>query len=93
MEKIRSVAEQIIDLRKRLKEMGGPDYDRELLNCRKCGLVEDVTVGGALITVFEKDIKYGADDTMLRFAEVGGGVYECPNCQTKILEPAAKNQL
>ncbi len=41
---------QIAKLQKKLKDMGGFAHDRELVECPKCGLQEDVTGDGLLIT-------------------------------------------
>ena len=56
--------------------------DRELLECPSCGLLEDVTFEGLLVT-YPKD---SADlkDCGLRFKRAGETSFACPTCGTKI---------
>ena len=56
--------------------------DRELLECPSCGLLEDVTFEGLLVT-YPKD---SADlkDCGLRFRPVGETSFDCPTCGTRI---------
>jgi hypothetical protein len=56
--------------------------DRELLKCSRCGLMEDVLIGGLLITYHQ-----GRDpiDTGLRFKESKAeGRFTCPMCGIEI---------
>ena len=58
--------------------------DRELLECPKCGLVEDVAAYGLLITY----PKAGKEpkDCGLRFKPIDPHetIFECPSCGTRI---------
>lgn len=56
--------------------------DRELLTCPECGLQEDVQADGRLMT-FDKGTQ-DFKDSGLRFADMGGGRFACPRCQTLI---------
>jgi len=50
--------------------------ERELIACASCGLMEDVAIGGILLTYFGER----GDDTGLRFAEQPDGTFRCPSC-------------
>lgn len=54
--------------------------DRELLECPSCGLLEDVTAEGILVT-YPKDSK-NVEDTGLRFRQLGTASFQCPACGT-----------
>jgi predicted RNA-binding Zn-ribbon protein involved in translation (DUF1610 family) len=56
--------------------------DRELLECSKCGFLEDVAAGGLLMTYpkASKEMK----DCGLRFRPVDESTFECPSCGTRI---------
>ena len=56
--------------------------DRELLECPSCGLLEDVTIEGFLVTYLRDsaDLK----DCGRRFRPVDGASSECPSCGTKV---------
>lgn len=64
---IRELASQVVALQKHARSMGLFPGDRELLECPKCGLLEDVLMGGKLITYHA-----GAEgqDSGLRFVEL-----------------------
>jgi predicted RNA-binding Zn-ribbon protein involved in translation (DUF1610 family) len=52
--------------------------DRELLACPSCGLLEDVTAEGLLVT-YPKDSK-NPKDTGLRFRQLDTASFQCPAC-------------
>ncbi len=52
--------------------------DRELLECPSCGLLEDVTAEGLLVT-YPKDSKK-PEDTGLRFRQLDMLSFQCPAC-------------
>ena len=62
---------------------------RELLECSGCGLVEDVTMSGLLLTCrqLSKD-----KDTGLRFAETAPGAFQCPSCGQTVQESHADGE-
>jgi predicted RNA-binding Zn-ribbon protein involved in translation (DUF1610 family) len=65
--------------------------DRELVACPRCGLTEDVSFSGLLITC--RPPASGAD-TGLHFEEIAVGKFRCPTCGRIVTEtpekPAAK---
>jgi hypothetical protein len=71
------LARQIAALRKRAMTLGVFSHDRGLLECSGCGLMEDVTTEGALITCRTKT---PGRNTGLRFREVRGNRFRCPGC-------------
>ena len=56
--------------------------DRELLDCTRCGLQEDVLIDGRLVT--HKADAADATDSGLRFAAADDGNFVCPKCGTEI---------
>ena len=52
--------------------------DRELLMCPSCGLLEDVTAEGLLVT-YPKDSD-NLMDTGLRFRQLDSESFQCPAC-------------
>lgn len=85
----RSLMDDLIPLvreSQRLKEqaraLGMFTDDRELLECPRCGLLEDVTAEGLLIT-YPKGSKE-RKDCGFRFKEVDETTFECPSCGAQI---------
>lgn len=56
--------------------------DRELLDCPNCGLFEDVTAEGLLITSCE--LQHPPVDTGLRFRVVSANTFQCPSCAAAV---------
>ena len=52
--------------------------DRELLTCHSCGLMEDVTAEGLLVT-YPQDSQ-NTEDTGLRFRQLDTESFQCPAC-------------
>ena len=52
--------------------------DRELLDCAHCGLLEDVLIGGRLVTYQAGAVD--AADSGLRFAAADDDNFVCPQC-------------
>lgn len=77
---IRSLAQELICVKKQAEALGIFTNDRELLECTGCDLVEDVAFDGSLMTCHKN--ADGFDDTSLRFEEVDDGKYRCPVCGT-----------
>lgn len=72
------LASRLHSLKKQAKALGMFTDDRDLLECPGCGLKEDVTGQGILVT-FKGD--YTGVDTGLRFPEPDeDGVSCCPGC-------------
>ncbi len=57
--------------------------DRELLVCTSCGLQEDVTIEGMLITHDCESLD--VSDSGLRFIELQDGHFSCPRCDANIV--------
>jgi len=77
------VAASLYELKKQARALGMFTDDRELLECPQCGLKEDVTGHGILITY--KGDAIGID-TGLRFPEPDDdGVSCCPGCGGKVV--------
>jgi len=73
---------EIQRLKERARALGMFTDDRELLECPRCGLLEDVAAGGMLIT-YPKSCEE-MKDCGLRFRPVDEDTFECPSCGTKI---------
>lgn len=90
---IHALASQLKDLQAKARALGMFDNSRELVRCSKCGLEEDVTIEGLLITTSSVSTLQGAaggghakawtPNTGLRFAEKPAGTFRCPVCKTK----------
>lgn len=65
-------------LREEARVLGLFAEDRGLLRCPACGLLEDVTIEGRLITC-DGNVAAG-DDLGLRFVESPVGTFVCPRC-------------
>jgi len=76
------LARQLEQVKQQAKALGIFTDDRELLECPSCGLLEDVTAEGLLVTY----VKDSADlkDCGLRFRPVDETSFECPSCGTKL---------
>lgn len=79
---ITPLAREITRIKKQAKALGLFTHDRELLECNKCDLVEDVTSDGRLVTYHRnsQDMK----DCGLRFEELKGDMFRCPVCKTRL---------
>ena len=77
------VCARLHKLRVHAESLGLFTNDRELLVCPSCGLQEDVTIEGMLIThdVDSMDVS----DSGLRFTERQDGHFSCPRCSADIV--------
>ena len=82
--KLFDLAKKIVKLKEKAKELGIFTGDRDLLECPKCGFMEDVAIDGRLFTVFKNAPN---KDTGLEFKELGkeGNRFSCPNCRKIII--------
>jgi len=71
----------MVALQAKARALGLFTNDRELLECHKCGLLEDVTINGLLITCRAPDFD---QDTGLRFEELPQNRFRCPLCGSMI---------
>jgi hypothetical protein len=83
--KLHSLAARLADLQKWAKALGVFANDRELLECPRCGLLEDVTSTGLLITCRATAL---GEDTGLRFVQLADNIFCCPSCSQRVVIPA-----
>ncbi len=81
------MAQKLSELHEKARELGLFTTDRELLTCMSCGLLEDVTVDGFLITHDGEHSE--VVDSGLRFNEMQDGRFSCPRCGANIATPTA----
>jgi len=83
LQDLRQLASRIVALQEQVRSLGGFAGDRELLECPQCGLLEDVTFTGQLIT-WRSPAE--GQDTGLRFEELPQGCFRCPACGSMVQE-------
>lgn len=88
--KLHELARQLTDLQKRAKALGVFANDRELLECPRCGLLEDVTSDGLLITCRADNL---GEDTGLRFVQLADKIFRCPSCAGRAELEKTRKQL
>jgi hypothetical protein len=76
-ERLYSMTEAINELNLNLNALGVFDHSRELLSCPACGLFEELSSKGRLITA---EADYAGVDTGLRFVKTDESEWECPDC-------------
>jgi hypothetical protein len=81
---IAPLARQIAGLQDQMRQLGMFANDRELLRCKSCGLIEDVTSTGFLITCRNPEL---SQDTGRRFEPLAAGRFPCPACSQIVLKP------
>ena len=75
---------ELHNLRQQAKALGIFTGERDILECQNCGLKEDVTFEGLLVTYFGEEV---GKDTGLRFIETEDEhIFICPNCGAKVKE-------
>jgi len=74
---IQRLASRLVVVQEQARALGIFTGDRELIECQKCGLLEDVIVTGQLITC--RSAAHGRD-TGLRFEELSQNRFRCPAC-------------
>jgi uncharacterized C2H2 Zn-finger protein len=79
--KLHELVRQLTDLQRRSKALGVFTNDRELLECPRCGLLEDVTCAGLLITCRADAL---GEDTGLRFVPLADNLFRCPSCAQRV---------
>ena len=84
---LRSLARHLVALQAEARALGMFVDDRELLACRRCGLAEDVSFAGLLITNCSP---VSGEDTGLRFVEITSGKFRCPKCGATLIEPSER---
>ncbi|KUK86473.1 MAG: hypothetical protein XE03_1489 [candidate division TA06 bacterium 34_109] len=87
-DKLFKATKQLIKIKEEARSLGIFVDDRELIECPKCGLMEDIDSYGRLFTVFKKSPNKG---TGLKFKEMKNGkIFHCPNCGEIVSENVAK---
>ncbi len=86
MKDLRPLAAEAVALQTKARAWGLFANDRELLECPECGLQEDVTFSGHLITSRPDSV---GKDTGLRFKELSRDRFRCPACGATVREPAS----
>lgn len=76
------LARKLARIKAQARALGIFTDDRELLDCSNCGLLEDVTSEGLLVT-YPKD-SVDLKDCGLRFLPEGKTSFACPACGTRI---------
>lgn len=71
---------ELARVKKQAAALGIFTNDRELLECSKCGLVEDVLTDGVLVTYHRNS--RDSNDSGLRFEEIAVDKFRCPVCGT-----------
>ena len=84
---LRSLARQLAVVQAEARSLGMFVDDRELLACPHCGLAEDVSFTGLLITSCSP---VSGEDTGLRFEEITSGKFRCPKCGATVTEASEK---
>lgn len=79
-----SLARELVTISARARALGMFVDDRELLTCPRCGLEEDVSFIGMLMTCRPTAL---SEDTGMRFEELSTGKFRCPSCGARVDEP------
>ena len=82
MDGLTTLTRQLEQVKAQARTLGIFTDDRELLECPNCGLLEDVTAKGLLVT-YPKD-SVDLRDCGLRFRPVDKICFTCPKCGTSI---------
>jgi len=82
MDGLTTLTRQLEQVKTQARALGLFTDDRELLECPNCGLLEDVTAKGLLVT-YPKD-SVDPKDCGLRFCPVDETHFACPKCGTRI---------
>ena len=82
MDGLTALIRQLEQVKARARRIGIFTDDRELLECPNCGLLEDVTANGLLVT-YPKD-SVDLKDCGLRFRPLDKTRFACPKCGTRI---------
>ena len=82
MDGLTTLTRQLEQVKAQARALGIFTDDRELLECPNCGLLEDVTAKGLLVT-YPKD-SVDLKDCGLRFRAVDKTSFACPKCGTTV---------
>ena len=73
---------QLEQVKRQARSLGIFTNDRELMECPSCGLLEDVTAEGLLVTYSGRS--RSRKDCGLRFNQVDDTGFQCPSCGAKV---------
>lgn len=76
------LARELVCVKKKAEAIGLFTDDRELLECSRCDLLEDVAFDGRLMTYHRKSEDYS--DSGLRFERLNDTTFRCPICRTRL---------
>lgn len=82
MKRLTELARQLEQVKRQARALGIFTNDRELLECPACGLLEDVTIEGLLVT-YPRSSR-AMKDCGLRFIPVGETTFQCPSCGANV---------
>jgi len=82
MDGLTTLVRQLEQVKAEARALGIFTDDRELLECPNCGLLEDVTSDGLLVT-YPKD-SVDLKDCGLRFRPLDKTRFACPKCGTSV---------
>jgi hypothetical protein len=81
---IARLTQEVEELKAQGRAMGIFVEDRPLLECLKCGLLEDLSDEGLLLTYHRQEGEV-QPDTGLRFEQVEPGHFRCPACKNLLI--------
>ena len=84
LDSIRELASQLVALQKQARSLGLFPGDRELLECPKRGLLEDVLMGGKVMT-YHSGVE-GQGTGFRRFEDLSEGRFRCAGCGSMVQE-------
>jgi predicted RNA-binding Zn-ribbon protein involved in translation (DUF1610 family) len=76
------LSRKLVKVKAQARMLGIFPDDRELLECPNCGLLEDVTTEGLLVTYSRRSRT--RKDCGLRFSQVDDTGFQCPSCGAKV---------
>ena len=82
MDDLIALARQLKQVKQQARALGVFTNDRELLECPSCGLLEDVTIEGLLVTYPRGSLDMR--DGGLRFSQVDDTSFQCPSCGANV---------
>jgi predicted RNA-binding Zn-ribbon protein involved in translation (DUF1610 family) len=82
MDDLIALARQLEQVKRQARALGIFTNDRELLECPSCGLLEDVTSEGRLVTYprSSRDMRDGGQ----RFIQLDDTSFQCPSCGANV---------
>ena len=82
MNRLVAAVRELERVKRQARAIGIFTGDRELLECPSCGLLEDVTADGLLVTYSGRS--QCRKDCGLRFSQVDDTSFQCPSCGVNV---------